>query len=294
MKRRRFLTALGITGALAGCLNSGGDNSTPPNTATDASTPVPSGGTPDTSTRPQQPRESNALPPDDDPDDGYAPADLFGAAPPEPSVDPDSFETLDRDGTPVPLVPIDVATKWYARRSARFADARSQRAYDAAHVYGAVLSTVQTDLSSDPAGDWPETDRIVTYCGCPHHLSSMRAETLIDAGYEEVYALDEGFNEWRRQSYPMQGDQISVQPAARTIQGESATADAGRDAWAWHHPSGQREATRIARDGSYELTLHFLDVTDDSTITVETPSYTVAAPLEELTNGRVTPADARY
>lgn len=277
MNRRRYLAALGITVGAAGCLNSGSSDDDSSNPTTSSTTTA----------------EQSGLPTDTNPNDGYAPADTFSETPSEPSVDTDSFETLDRDGTTVPLVPIDVAYDWYRRRTARFADARGERSYQDSHVFGAVLSTVQTPLG--PVADWPRDDFIVTYCKCPHHLSSMRAATLIEAGYEEVYAIDEGFGVWQNRGYPMAGQQVSLRPPERLIRGDTAPADAGGDAWAWHDPTGQREAVPIASDGSYELALKFADVDDASVIRVETPSYTVEGALGELTSGRVTAADAgRY
>lgn len=35
--------------------------------------------------------------------------------------------------------------------------------------------------------DWPKDDRIVCYCGCPHHLSSIRGSQLIDDGGYELH-----------------------------------------------------------------------------------------------------------
>lgn len=265
MKRRRYLAALGITTGLAGCFGFGGNDGA---------------GT-----------RASAACDGDNQTDGCPPADVVDGAKTPAAVDTSSFDTLTRNGTTIPLVPIDVAYDWYQARAARFADARGRRSYLAAHVRGAVLSSVRTPLGQ--VGDWPKDDFIVTYCGCPHHLSSMRAETLINAGYEEVYALDEGFGEWFDRQYPMRGQRVAHRPPKRLIRGTTDPADAGGDAWAWHDPTGQREAAPIAGDGSYELQLHFRDVTDESQIRVETPSYTVNAPLGELTSDRVTPADAR-
>ncbi|MFD1586394.1 rhodanese-like domain-containing protein [Halorientalis brevis] len=264
MNRRRYLAALGITTGLTGCLGLGG-NSGSTIRASAACTGNETGGCP--------------------------PADVADGSAPPSTVDPSSFDTLDRNGTTISLVPIDVAYDWYTARAARFADARGQLSYQRSHVRGAVLSSVETPLGT--VENWPTDDFIVTYCGCPHHLSSMRAETLIDAGYENVFALDEGFGEWHEREYPMNGQQVATRPPKRLIRGETAPADAGGDAWAWHDPTGQREAAPIAADGSYELQLHFSDVTDDSSIRVETPSYTVEQPLGDLTSDRVTPADAR-
>lgn len=290
MKRRRVLASLGgaVGLGLAGCLGSSNSGSTT-ETSTGAGAGAGAGGQTATESGTQ---ESTVA-------DGYPPQSAIGEKPSQPAVDPSTFDTVTSRGTEVPLVPIDVAYDWYRRREARFADARGSYSYDAAHVLGAVLSPAPNGQDrSDPITAWPKSDRIVTYCGCPHHLSSMRAGTLINAGYENVYALDEGFSEWFQREYPMAGEKVSQrqnlsqQPGVHVIQGRTPRSDAGEAAWARHEPTGQREAGPIAIDGSYELKLKFWDVTPESVVTVKTPSYTISAQLQTLTSGRVTPEDA--
>lgn len=253
MDRRRFLGMVGATAGLAGCMGVSSDG-TPTDSATDTPTAT------------------------------ATPTDTAAGA-----SDPAEFDTLVQDGTEVPLVPIDVAYDWYQQDSARFADARGSFSYQRAHVQGAVLSPAPDGQGeNDPVEAWPTDTRIVTYCACPHHLSSMRAASLIQGGYGSVYALDEGFGEWAAREYPMAGNRIQTQLAEYVVAGRTDPADAGDDAWARHEPTGQREATRIGADGRYELVLPFADVTADAPITVETPSYTLTASLGELTSGRVT------
>lgn len=218
--------------------------------------------------------------------DGYPPP---SETTPEPrSIDPDSFERLTVEGTSVPLAPIDAVYHWYRRRAARFADARGESAYRTSHIRGAVLSPAPDGGESDVVGRWPTDARIVCYCGCPHHLSSLRAASLVDAGYEDVYVIDEGFWAWHDRGYPMAGDDVSAEPALREIVGRVDPTHAGETAWAWHEPSGQREATGIDEGGRYRLELRFADVELDSTILVETPAYRVRAPLDDLVDAPVT------
>lgn len=306
--RRRLLRATGTALAvgLAGCAN-GGENGanagtgtpttgtggatetgssagTEPSTTAGESTATANG----TATEAQVgPTNADDLPADENPEDGFPPR--FEEVPDPVEADPTTFDTVTTNGVEVPLVPIDVAYNWYARREARFADARGQTAYKASHIFGAVLSPAPDGQSgSAPVASWPTSDRVITYCACPHHLSSMRAASLIDAGYERVYAIDEGFLEWQARNYPTAGEQADRSLRVRTVAGETDPAHAGETAWAFHHPSGQREATRIGAGGGYELDLPFVDVTDRSRVTVRTPGYTVAAPLGQLTRGFVT------
>lgn len=249
--RRRFLgagvAAIGGLSALSGCLGGGGGDGDPG---------------------------------DDSYADGYPPEQ--GSTPDERDVDESSFRTLDVEGTAVPAVPLDVAYYWFQRREARFADARGQRSFDQSHVLGAVLSPAPDGNDGDPVADWPQGDRVVCYCGCPHHLSSLRAASLIENGYEHVYVIDEGFWAWHEAGYPMAGSEVTEQPALQVVRGVADASHAGAYAWAWHEPSGQREATEIAADGSFELHLRFSAVDVESPIVVETPEYRVERTLGDL------------
>lgn len=214
------------------------------------------------------------------------PTDTDAPTPTSMDADPDSFERIEVEGQMVPLAPVEVTYNWYARGEARFADARGEGQYQEARITGAVWSPAPDGRPDDPVAEWATDERIVCYCGCPHHLSSLRASTLIENGYEDVYVIDEGFFEWADRGYPITGTE--VQGAARVIRGRSA-ADAGEPVYATHEPSDQREAAFVGADGSYELHLRFADLASDAEISVEAPDYTVVAPLSELTSGLVSP-----
>lgn len=295
MQRRKLLGIAGglTTGWLGGCLGldpgaSGEPEPSATATATSQKTfePVDGG-----------PRNGDDLPKDDDPSDGYPPT--FDPPPPERHVDPDRFATMtvdpesfsanDSDGVVVPLVPIDVAFYWYWSQSARFADARARGGFENSHIFGAVSSPAPAGgEGEDPVAGWPLDASIVCYCGCPHHLSGMRAASLIEQGYERVYVIDEGFWEWQDRGYPLAGDDVENRPALRVIDGLADQRHAGATAWAFHRPTEQVEAGPIDTDGRYRLGLRFADVSPDSVVTVETPDYTVSAPLRELTADLVT------
>jgi rhodanese-related sulfurtransferase len=233
------------------------------------------------------PKKGDDLPSDPNPRDGYPPE--FDQKPEKRDIDTSSYGTTRESGVDVPLAPIKDVYYWYARGEARFVDARSEASYRDSHVYGAVLSPAPSGFpDGDPVVDWPTGDRIVAYCACPHHLSSMRASTLIDEGYENVFVIDEGYREWYANNYPIAGAGSNSLPQLQVIEGRTDPAFAGEKAWARHRESGQREVTNIAEDGSYELHLTFADVTHTSPIAVETPAYTVEAPLGELTADLVT------
>ena len=280
MKRRTFLaTGAASLTATAGCLGIGGNGSS------DGNGNAASGGGGGTTT-PWPGYEENT--PTDGDTDGYPPE--FDETPEKRSIDTSSFETKEEGGVQVPLAPIDAVHYWYKRGEARLADARGARSYRAAHVLGAVLSPApeRYRAPNDPVSDWPKEDRIVCYCGCPHHLSSIRASQLINAGYENVYVIDEGFGEWQGRAYPMAGNDVDNAPKKWVLSGRTDAAYAGQNAWARHPDSGQMESTDIADDGSYELHLKFYEVGPDSRVNVETPDYTVEGTLSELTASQIT------
>lgn len=259
MQRRTFLSAgaVSIVG-LSGCL-SGGSGS--------GSYPTPNDGN----------------------TDGYPPKSAVSGAK-DPQVDVSSLATTKQNGQDVPLLPLADAIEWYERREARFADARGPKQYETSHITGAVLSPapgIDTNFDEDPVKNWSKDDRIVCYCGCPHHLSSLRAAALMNSGYEKVFVIDEGFWAWHDAGYPINGRNTKKAPANYAIDGVTSDEFAGESAWARHPDSGQNEATDIQQDGSYTMHLKFHDVTPSSAIVVETPEYTVEGSLEALSNGVV-------
>jgi len=259
MRRRAFLAA-GATGsaaALSGCLGLFGSS----NASTNMS-----------------------LPADDDPDDGYPPA--YGD-PGERSVDPSSFPTTTTNGEEIRLAPIEVAHYWHKRADARFVDARGSEQYDSAHIYGAISSPAQRGSTGGGIDGWPDDDTVVCYCGCPHHLSSIRAAALQKAGFSNVFVIDEGFGPWYDNGYAMRGTNFeSQQPAA--IQGQVSAQYAGEYAWAEAVERAQQEAAPIGEDGSFEIHLKFSELTDDTRIRVTTPEFDVTRPLGELTETTLT------
>jgi len=270
MKRRAYLAASG-TGALAaltGCLGTGSGSSD-----------VSHVGNIDAEFA------ANAdLPTDDDPSDGYPPE--YGD-PESRSVDESQFRALQVNGETVTLVPVDVSHYWHQQSAARFVDARGTGQYKSSHIYGAVNSPAVQNSQGGGISGWNKDDRVVCYCGCPHHLSSVRAAGLQKSGFSNVYVIDEGFFEWRDLGYPLMGTTFESS-AARVIDGEVAASYAGEYAWATQPDSGQQEAAPIGDDGSFEIHLRFADLTDDTPIRVETPEFEVTRPLGDLTGGVLT------
>ena len=217
--------------------------------------------------------------------DGYGPEPE--SEPEERSIDTSSYGTKEFEGIEVPLAPIDDVYYWYQRQEARVADARQADQYEEAHIAGAPLSPAPHGGEDDPVNEWAKDERIVTYCACPHHLSGLRAASLIDDGYEEVYALNEGFAAWLDRGYPVEGTQVDVDRATYEIRGQTDPAYAGEMVWLEQLDAERAEATPIADDGTYTLRLHYSGSTD-SRFRIETPAYTVEGTLGELTSDVIT------
>lgn len=278
MKRRTFAVAAGgtLTG-LAGCLDQlgggGGDRDT---TAGDGSDGSDDGTTGDGSSE----DESGSLPSEID---GYP--ETVEEKPEDREVDTSNLGTVTENGVEVPLLPVDDTHVWWAYKRARFADARGPDQWENSHVVGAVSSPAAPDMrdSDDPPSTWGKQDRIVCYCGCPHHLSSIRASQLINEGYENVYVIDEGFFEWKGRGFPVTSASGDLERF--TVRGKLDASYAGENAWVSPAASDQLESTNVATDGTFALHCKFVDVTQSSRIRVETPAWTRTGTIAELTTG---------
>lgn len=198
------------------------------------------------------------------------------------------YETITTDGTEVPLAPVEDVYEWYENEEAEFADARGRAQYDSKRIAGAVFSPAPDGADEDdPVEEWSTDTRIVTYCGCPHHLSSQRAAALIDAGYEHAYAIDEGLRGWEDNGYPLEGTNVETERVTYEIRGTTGAEYAGEMVTLEQVGVDRREAAPIADDGSYVLQLHYAGPTDDR-FRVEAPTYTAEGTLAELTSGTVT------
>ncbi|MFC7045848.1 rhodanese-like domain-containing protein [Halobacteriaceae archaeon GCM10025711] len=283
--RRTFLLAAGVgIASLAGCQTQQNEAKVPSTETSPEKTTQPQTSTPSTES------ETATTEMEADPDDGLPPAT---ENPPDPvDADPSAFDTIEKEGpngetVSVPLVPIDVAINWYRRREARFVDARSKTEHQASHITGAVSSPAPSGQDGDdPVDAWPRSDRVVTYCGCPHYLSSVRAAHLQSSGYEEVYALDEGFTVWQEQNYPVSGDDVASPSETWTVTGEVPEEYAGEDAIITK--DDQMEGTEIAADGSYTLHVKFVGVTDETQVTLQTSAYELTESLGTFASGHVT------
>jgi rhodanese-related sulfurtransferase len=182
MERRRFLLAAASAGIVgfSGCVSSSDDES--------------------------QPNESDGEADDVDIDDDYETDVAEGEV---DGTDERGYETYSVIGQSVPLAPTDDVYEWYQNDAVVMADARPKRSFDEVHITGAYWSPAPDGQEADdPLADLGPDTRIVTYCACPHHLSGRRAAELRANGYTNVFALDNGIQDWADKGYPIEGEEV--------------------------------------------------------------------------------------
>ena len=80
-----------------------------------------------------------------------------------------------------------------------FIDARDEKAWTESNLKLPGAVRVEADRVRDHLHEIPRGRGIVPYCDCPNQESSLRvAEELMRRGFENVQALDGGFEAWRR------------------------------------------------------------------------------------------------
>lgn len=201
----------------------------------------------------------------------------------------DEYDTLSVAGESVPLVPTADAYEWYQDEAVAVLDARRRVAWEDTRIEGAAWSPAPDGRDGDdPAQEFATDERLLTYCACPHALSTRRAASLISDGYTEVYALDEGLTHWIEQGHPVAGDGVAQGLPTYEIRGRTDPEAAGEAVWVRELETGQREAATVDGDGEYTVTLHFVEVTEETPLMLETPDYEFRASLGELTDTVVT------
>lgn len=120
------------------------------------------------------------------------------------------YETTTTESIPVPLAPVADVGEWFGQEGVIFADTRQRQAYEDSRIASAYFSPAPDGQEGNDPVETVDTDtRIVTYCVCPHYLATLRAESLIQSGYEHTYALDEGLEGWIDAGNPVDGDDVS-------------------------------------------------------------------------------------
>lgn len=155
----------------------------------------------------------------------------------------------------------DLLKKMQRKENVVLIDVRGKVAYDEAHIKGALLKDLP--ITAETSKGIPKDAHIVTYCGCPHHLSSIGAEQLTNLGFKDVHVLDEGYVFWKDNKYPLSKDPSDTKEIS--ISGvllKNKKPFSNVDIFLKHESTGQMEATRTAKDGSYKMIFHIYKYKD--------------------------------
>ena len=141
-------------------------------------------------------------------------------------------------------------------------DVRGKQSYEQSHIKSALSmpygKTEDSDLARVTLLD--KNSEIITYCGCPRHLSTLAAADLTGRGYNNIKVLYEGFWHWKEQQFPTVENVTNT--ASTTVirfKGElleNQNAVPGQDLFLQHARSGQLEAVRTDNRGRFELVFH--------------------------------------
>ncbi|AHG00649.1 hypothetical protein HALLA_19510 [Halostagnicola larsenii XH-48] len=213
---------------------------------------------------------------------------IDGAGGDDESGDGSAYETGSFDGEEVPLVPVEEAHEWYENEEARFVDTRGVSQYDAGHIPGAVLSPAIESEGEDPTDDWSTDTHVVTYCNCPNSLAVQRGAEFKSDGFDEVYAIEEGYGGWEDAEYPIERNETDVDVETYEIEGESDPDYDGEYVHISTADGGSYEIATVESDGTYETEIRFPDLSSDSELIVDAPDYTVEGTLAEFTSEPVT------
>ena len=193
----------------------------------------------------------------------------------------DSYEIYEVGGQEVPLAPVEDTYEWY-QDGTLFLDATNEHQHQQARIEGSKLSPPGAPNFNHPTDDVDPDERIVTYCVCPHQLAGARAAELMNEGFEDVYAIDEGLQGWHDAGYPMTSGPASLDPSSYTVSGRTDPAAAGEQVWLEEPETAQRYVTRIESDGRFELSFEFFDVEDDTVVVLDLPDRRIERTLGEL------------
>ena len=152
----------------------------------------------------------------------------------------------------------EVLKSMKTRKNLYIFDVRGKISYDEGHIKTSLSKPLPMDAKN--LVNIPKDAHIITYCGCPHHLSSIAAEQLSKMGYKDVHVLDEGYWYWKDHKYPLE---ISASVLAKltemSVAGvlmKNGKPLGNTDIYMKHIKSGQLEAEKTDPNGKYKMNFH--------------------------------------
>lgn len=156
-------------------------------------------------------------------------------------------------------------------------DVRSRPEFNAEHIQGAISFPFK---SVQMGGEYPfrKDNKLLLYCGCPHHLSGMSADILKTKGYTDIHVIDEGYWGWKAQGLPIFRDPNAPAQVSLSVTGKvqsAGQAKAFKNIFLLHPASGQLEATRTDAEGRFAMHLHFGGVTPQDQVVIQMDERTL-------------------
>ena len=145
-------------------------------------------------------------------------------------------------------------------------DVRSKPSFEKSHIetsHSMPYGKTDDKMLANTSGLSLNSD-IITYCGCPRHLSSLSAKDLTDRGYTNVKVLYEGFWHWKDSGYPTVVSDATAQLTKLQFAGSIASSNipvGGVDIFL-KHPSGQLEAAKTDLKGEFQIEFNLYDYKD--------------------------------
>jgi rhodanese-related sulfurtransferase len=145
-------------------------------------------------------------------------------------------------------------------------DVRSKPSFEKSHIessFSMPYGKTDDQMLANTSGLSLDSE-IITYCGCPRHLSTLSAKDLTERGYTNVKVLYEGFWHWKDSGYPTLVSDATAQLTQLRFAGSVASSDipvSGIDIFL-KHPSGQLEAAITDLKGEFQIEFHLYDYKD--------------------------------
>jgi rhodanese-related sulfurtransferase len=191
------------------------------------------------------------------------------------------------DFTPNYISAEDLNRRFEQKSTPFIFDVRNKASYQQSHIETAFLMPYGQTDDSDLAElvSLGKDSEIITYCGCPRHLSTLSADNLTRRGYQNVKVLYEGFWHWKDSGFPT--FEISSNTATTLLKFEGLVEShqnpvSGIDLFLRHAKSGQLEAVRTDAQGKFDVEFHLFGYESDDKFDLMVSNVS-AQPLLALT-----------
>ena len=151
-------------------------------------------------------------------------------------------------------------------------DVRAKASYAESHIFSALSTpygeTDQVDL--DEITGLTHNSEIVTYCGCPRHLSTLMAKHLESLGYENVKVLYEGYWHWKDNNHPIAEGVVATRTSLR-FEGKIIDSNGliePRNVFIRNNRNGQLEAALSDTKGQFATDFEVLNFKSTDTFSI--------------------------